>query len=32
MPVLFVGHGHPLNALADNDYTRALALQGQLLE
>jgi len=32
MPVLFVGHGHPLNALADNEYTRALALQGQLLE
>jgi 4,5-DOPA dioxygenase extradiol len=23
MPVLFVGHGSPMNALADNDYTRA---------
>lgn len=24
MPVLFVGHGSPMNAIADNDYTRAL--------
>lgn len=24
MPVLFVGHGSPMNAVADNDYTRAL--------
>ncbi|TDO24697.1 dioxygenase family protein [Pedobacter duraquae] len=32
MPVLFVGHGHPLNAVSDNPYTQALALQGQSLE
>lgn len=25
MPVLFVGHGSPMNALADNAYTRSLA-------
>lgn len=24
MPILFIGHGNPLNALADNDYTKAL--------
>lgn len=24
MPVLFIGHGSPMNALASNDYTRAL--------
>lgn len=24
MPVLFIGHGTPMNALADNDYTRVL--------
>ncbi|BBB93205.1 MAG TPA: 4,5-DOPA dioxygenase extradiol [Methylomusa anaerophila] len=24
MPVLFIGHGSPLNAIADNDYTRSL--------
>lgn len=23
MPVLFLGHGNPMNALADNDFTRA---------
>ncbi len=23
MPVLFVGHGNPMNALQDNDYTKA---------
>lgn len=23
MPVLFVGHGSPMNAIEDNDYTRA---------
>ena len=22
MPVLFIGHGHPMNALYDNDFTR----------
>lgn len=25
MPLLFVGHGSPMNALADNDYTRSLS-------
>ncbi len=24
MPALFLGHGNPMNALADNDFTRAL--------
>lgn len=24
MPVLFIGHGHPMNALFDNDFTRSL--------
>ncbi|MDE2292848.1 MAG: 4,5-DOPA dioxygenase extradiol [Elusimicrobia bacterium] len=28
-PAVFVGHGSPLNALADNAYTRALARLGQ---
>lgn len=28
MPVLFVGHGSPMNAIADNDYTRTLARLG----
>ena len=23
MPVVFIGHGNPMNALADNKYTRA---------
>lgn len=31
MPALFVGHGSPMNAIADNDYTRALALMGERL-
>ena len=25
LPALFLGHGGPMNALADNDFTRALA-------
>ena len=25
MPALFLGHGNPMNALADNDFSRALA-------
>lgn len=29
MPVLFVGHGNPMNALHDNAYTRALARLGK---
>jgi 4,5-DOPA dioxygenase extradiol len=27
-PVLFIGHGNPMNALADNDYTRTLRRLG----
>lgn len=25
MPALFIGHGNPMNAIADNDFTRALS-------
>src|SRR4051794_15030879 len=28
MPVLFLGHGSPMNAIADNAFTRALAALG----
>jgi 4,5-DOPA dioxygenase extradiol len=28
MPVLFIGHGHPLNAIQRNDFTAALARAG----
>src|SRR5215213_7460370 len=28
MPAIFFGHGNPLNALAENDYTRAWAAIG----
>ena len=28
MPAIFFGHGNPMNALADNDYTRAWAALG----
>ena len=31
MPVLFVGHGSPMNALADNAYTRAWRQLGERL-
>ncbi len=31
MPAVFFGHGNPLNALADNDWTRAWARLGQAL-
>ncbi|MFN8598588.1 MAG: 4,5-DOPA dioxygenase extradiol [Anaerolineae bacterium] len=31
MPVLFVGHGNPMNALEDNEYSRAWAEVGQAL-
>ena len=31
MPVLFVGHGSPMNIIADNDFTRALQREGQAL-
>ncbi len=29
MPVLFIGHGSPMNALADNDFTRHLKSLGE---
>src|SRR5262249_17965013 len=28
MPVLFIGHGNPMNALLDNPFTRTLAQMG----
>ncbi len=28
MPVVFVGHGSPMNAIADNAYTRSFAALG----
>lgn len=31
MPVLFVGHGNPMNSVSDNYYTRAWAELGQTL-
>lgn len=31
MPVLFVGHGSPMNALSDNGFTRHLAAWGKAL-
>ena len=31
MPVLFVGHGNPMNAISDNDFTRTWASVGQAL-
>ena len=31
MPALFVGHGSPMNAIAENDFTRALSRQAALL-
>ncbi len=31
MPVLFVGHGNPMNAIEDNAYVRAWRAQGRLL-
>jgi 4,5-DOPA dioxygenase extradiol len=30
-PVLFIGHGSPMNAISDNRFTRALAAWGQRL-
>lgn len=29
MPLLFIGHGHPMNALWDNDFTQTLTRLGQ---
>ena len=31
MPVLFVGHGSPENAVSDNDFTRRMERLGQEL-
>ena len=31
MPALFIGHGNPMNALQDNDWTRAWAGLGSAL-
>jgi 4,5-DOPA dioxygenase extradiol len=31
MPVLFIGHGSPMNAIEANDFTRALGLLGKKL-
>lgn len=31
MPVLFVGHGSPMNAISDNGYTRTWVREGQQL-
>lgn len=31
MPVVFIGHGSPMNALADNEYTKSLNQLGQYL-
>jgi 4,5-DOPA dioxygenase extradiol len=31
MPVLFIGHGHPINAILDNDFTQTLARLGERL-
>lgn len=32
MPVLFIGHGHPINAVLDNDFTRMLKKVGEGIE
>lgn len=32
MPVLFIGHGHPINALLDNNFTQAITRLGERLE
>jgi 4,5-DOPA dioxygenase extradiol len=32
MPVLFIGHGHPMNALFDNNFTQALTKIGKSIE
>ncbi|MEN0053261.1 MAG: 4,5-DOPA dioxygenase extradiol [Mucilaginibacter sp.] len=32
MPVLFIGHGHPINAVLDNDFTKTLVQLGKTLE
>lgn len=32
MPMLFIGHGHPMNALWDNDFTQMLTNLGKILD
>jgi 4,5-DOPA dioxygenase extradiol len=32
MPLLFIGHGHPMNALFDNNFTRTLSKIGEAIE
>src|SRR6185369_10787144 len=32
MPVIFIGHGHPINALLDNDFTQAITRLSERLE
>ncbi|HZV12127.1 MAG TPA: class III extradiol ring-cleavage dioxygenase, partial [Candidatus Kapabacteria bacterium] len=32
MPVFFIGHGDPMNALRDNAFTRSLAAMGKSLQ
>lgn len=32
MPLLFIGHGHPMNALFDNNFTRTLTKIGENIE
>lgn len=31
MPVLFIGHGHPMNAILDNSFTQSLSRLGKTL-
>jgi len=31
-PLIFIGHGHPMNALLDNDFTQSLAKVGARIE
>ncbi len=31
MPVLFIGHGSPMNIVLENDYTRSLVRLGKEL-
>ena len=31
MPIIFIGHGSPMNAIEDNTYTQALNRVGQIL-
>lgn len=31
LPVLFIGHGNPMNAIQDNAFTRMLSMMGQTL-